>query len=221
MYNPIRFEVNPLLQYKNPIINDSYNNLENLAYNAEWWVNLANVIPGVRPSYFVSTFGRIYSSMSHKFLKPHIIGRGYISVKLYFLDGSKKDYLLHRLIKMAFEPIPNPDQYQINHIDGDKLNNCLYNLEWVTQSENLLHMYEAGLRKPGQGHMFNSLFNEEQVHAICKALQDGLSYDNICINILYARTPEDVQRYKANIKLIHEEKNWKHISRFYDFSEDL
>ena len=76
-------------------------------------------------------------------LKPSSC-RGYLHVILN-KDGHFKACTVHRLVANAF--IPNADNKpQINHIDGDKANNRVDNLEWVTQSENIRHSYETGLR---------------------------------------------------------------------------
>ena len=62
----------------------------------------------------------------------------------------KKDWLAHRLVAETF--IPNPDcKPQVNHIDGDKANNCVSNLEWATNSENNKHSYDVlGRKKPNR-----------------------------------------------------------------------
>lgn len=68
---------------------------------------------------------------------------GYKFVELN--DHAKKTYLVHRLVALAF--LPNPHNKEtVNHIDGDKYNNCVDNLEWATSSENIKHSFLLGLR---------------------------------------------------------------------------
>lgn len=68
---------------------------------------------------------------------------GYCGVTLY-RNNNGKSYRVHRLVAQAF--IPNPENKpEINHIDGNKKNNCVDNLEWVTGEENTLHAWDIGL----------------------------------------------------------------------------
>lgn len=91
--------------------------------------------------YQASSDGRIYSKRTKLFLKPKITRFGYAEITLYPGQVSKK---VHRLVAEAF--IPNPDDKpQVNHIDGDKLNNHVDNLEWSTSTENNRHARERGL----------------------------------------------------------------------------
>lgn len=84
-----------------------------------------------------SRFGRV--------IKQQVGGLGYVRVELWE-NGKGRKYLVHRLVAQAF--IPNPERKpQVNHIDGDKSNNKISNLEWVTQSENQIHAYRCGLQR--------------------------------------------------------------------------
>lgn len=76
-------------------------------------------------------------------------GNGYRIVNLKF-NGKQKMYTVHRLVAEAF--IPNPMNLpQVNHIDGDKSNNKLENLEWCDKSHNMKHAYKIGLIKALDG----------------------------------------------------------------------
>jgi len=79
-------------------------------------------------------------------LKPYITSRGYTRVQL-FRDGEKRNHFIHRLVAEVF--IENPlNKSQVNHIDGDKSNNTVMNLEWSTPSENGKHSYKVLGRLP-------------------------------------------------------------------------
>ena len=84
--------------------------------------------------YEVSTWGRVFSRRTGDFLVPQYNKKGYLRVDLRNENG-RKHFKIHRLVAKAF--IPNPDgKPQVNHIDGNKSNNSVTNLEWVTNKEN-------------------------------------------------------------------------------------
>jgi hypothetical protein len=62
---------------------------------------------------------------------------GYMAVCLTLKDGSHKDFLVHRLVCLAFHGAPTREQTDVNHIDHNKQNNRPENLEWCTRSENM------------------------------------------------------------------------------------
>lgn len=81
-----------------------------------------------------------------KILNYNKSNRGYLQVCLT-KDGKSKTYTVHRLVAKAF--IPNlKNKKQVNHIDGNKENNNIDNLEWATSSENNKHAFRTGLNKP-------------------------------------------------------------------------
>jgi hypothetical protein len=76
-------------------------------------------------------------------MKPQINARGYLVIGL-MINDKQRMHKIHRLVSNAF--IENPENKpQVNHIDGNKLNNCISNLEWATQKENIQHAYKNGL----------------------------------------------------------------------------
>lgn len=75
------------------------------------------------------------------------------------MTGVNYTKYIHRLVAEAF--IPNPDNKpQVNHIDGNKLNNCASNLEWVTGSENVIHAYDNGFMKTVTEEEMNNRIHE-------------------------------------------------------------
>lgn len=96
-----------------------------------------NFLPNVKDYYAISDKGEVYSDNLHgRPLKKRLIRAGYHRVAFYCLDGSCKEYSIHRLVMMAFSPNENSDFLQVNHLDCDRTNNILENLEWCTPSEN-------------------------------------------------------------------------------------
>lgn len=79
-----------------------------------------------------------------KILKPLKLTKGYLGIVLYSDNVKAKTFKIHRLVALSF--IPNPNNLpQVNHIDGNKENNCVTNLEWITNTENQRHAIKNGL----------------------------------------------------------------------------
>ena len=97
------------------------------------------------PGYKISNDGHVYSEKTKRVLNKIKNSSGYYHICLT-IDGKMQYQLLHRLIAMAF--IPNPDNKPfVNHIDGNKKNNMIENLEWVTNQENIKHAFDIGIMK--------------------------------------------------------------------------
>ena len=96
------------------------------------------------PDYTVDIYGRVFNR-SGKELKQWVTRDGYCMVRLC-RNGYEKSCSVHRLVADAFFD-GDHNGYEVNHIDGNKQNNFVGNLEWVTRSENLQHSYKANLRK--------------------------------------------------------------------------
>lgn len=96
--------------------------------------------------YKITKEGKVIS-LKHKNeieLKGEIDKDGYRRVLIY-VEGKRKKFFVHRLV--AEQYIPNPENKpQVNHKDGNKLNNHYSNLEWVTNKENIVHAEKLGLR---------------------------------------------------------------------------
>lgn len=109
-------------------------------------------VVGYEKYFSVTEDGRIFSHRTNKFLKLHINRRGYctFSTKINGRDSKAICFKVHRVVAEAY--LLNPEnKSEVNHIDGNKLNNNVINLEWVSRSENIQHAYNTGLKFAAKG----------------------------------------------------------------------
>lgn len=95
--------------------------------------------------YTIDEDGFVFNEVTHRTLKGSLDKDGYIRVQIYHPDGQRKKYGLHRLLMIHFKPCEGMENLVVNHIDGDKSNNLLDNLEWVSVQENTAHAAKLGL----------------------------------------------------------------------------
>jgi len=102
-------------------------------------------------NYYVTEDGRVisknrkYKDRDYKEIKPNIKRSGYANAILS-IEGKVKHVPIHRLVAETY--IPNPNNLPcVNHVDGDKLNNHITNLEWVDYKENIAHAIVTGLKQ--------------------------------------------------------------------------
>ena len=108
-------------------------------------------------NYEVSANGQVRNRTTKKILKGRLSKNGYLQVSIK-IDATQKfcNRYIHRLVALHFIQNPN-NKREVNHIDGNKENNTLSNLEWVTSSENQKHRHLIGNKKTSNRHigMFN------------------------------------------------------------------
>lgn len=101
-----------------------------------------------------------YRKSGGKILSTQVINSGYLRVHVASKPQGKHTALVHRLVAAAFLG-PCPEGFYVNHIDGDKLNNCIDNLEYASPKHNARHAFDAGLNKHrGSGHTHAKLTEE-------------------------------------------------------------
>lgn len=127
------------------------------------------------PNYYVTKEGEVFSSKNKQWLKKYLKG-GYYAVTLRNQEG-QKTIRVHKLVSDCYLP-KIEGKPQINHIDGNKLNNDISNLEWCTSSENQKHAYSLGLKK-----FTNNEYRKQKVKdATSKIILDkstGIFYESI------------------------------------------
>lgn len=124
-------------------------------------------------------------------MSPKISNWGYYTISLRDDEGVRREYSLHKLVAKTFISNPRGNKKQVNHIDGNKLNNSVDNLEWCNQSENTQHAYDTGLIKNVM-KKYELYYNNEFIKTFQKQkdmteylqAQTSLSFDHIrkCIS---------------------------------------
>jgi hypothetical protein len=135
-------------------------------------------VKGYEGMYEVSTYGNVRSvsrkvphkrhgfvSVKSKVLKPATDTCGYFRVALSNTKNSLCTKKVHRLVAESF--VDGDNSLEVHHVDGDKKNNHVTNLKWVTRSQNIKENYNLGIQKPLKGESNgNSKLTEEQVKEI-------------------------------------------------------
>jgi len=156
--------------------------------------------------YSVDKYGHIFSHYTNKYLKPRLGKGGYLYLSLS-KDGKAYCKRVHRVI--AEELVPNPKGLpQVNHIDGNKVNNTPANLEWCTSKYNVQHYYENTYKGHRKGKRVGesvgtSKLTKISVKAICRLLVENV------------RTQKDIASLfgvsRKCINDINRRKTWNHI----------
>lgn len=128
--------------------------------------------------YSISDFGRVKSNKKNLLMRL-TLNNGYYAISFHLGNHKYKTYRIHRLVASYF--IPNPNNLpQVNHIDGNRLNNNVSNLEWCDASHNLKHANRIGLHNPKRGSSNGkSKLDENSVLIIKERLSRGERYNHI------------------------------------------
>lgn len=205
------------MNYINPIsfsdnLKDIYRVIDNEIYKS-----ITNeVVPNVRWGQYMSINGKLYDEkLNHIRYPSHEGCHRYCRIRIFRDDGTVYHPVVHRIIMELFYPVENMNSLVVNHIDGNKTNNSILNLEWCTSKENTQHAIRTGLMKTsGEDHPMAKL-TKEQVQEICKELSES-SYRGQFIDIAtkYNVTPTTIQRISYG-------KNWTDDSSEIDFTPRL
>jgi hypothetical protein len=176
----------------------------------EIWINIPEF-----ENYQVSNLGNVFSKKSNKLLCITKNDKGYCYVQIY---KNNKDYhfRLHRLVAKCF--IPNPNNFkEINHIDGNKQNNCVENLEWCDRKYNMQEAFKNGLIPPRKAN--SGSFKKGRKPPNCKKVNKyNLSYKLIksYSSITEASIDNNVSPYTISRYCIGTRKCKNYIWRYAD-----
>lgn len=159
------------------------------------------ILDNEESNYSIDKEANIYSHITNKYLKPKVSKNGYLRVTLYHNNRRYEKYI-HRIMMETFCPIIYGDRDEVNHIDSDKTNNKLENLEWCNRHENIKHSIKSGI----YSNKHYKIYPDDTIHEICKELEKGVKDKYIC------RKFNIDQRYLSDIK---NGKVRKNISSLY------
>lgn len=139
--------------------------------------------------YEITKDGKIINKRNGRFVKPQLNGKGYLRVSI----GGKLQFV-HRLVAEKY--IPNPEhKEQVNHKDGNKLNNSVDNLEWTTNAENRKHAVKTKLHLRGDDCPW-SILTQSDVDFIRS--NHGMTIKQLCEKFNVSRaTIGDVLHYRT------------------------
>lgn len=174
----------------------TYPNLKNQIVAEEQW----KPVIGYEEYYSVSSIGNVYSVRRNNNLALSYEKKGgYVSVELN-VGGKAKRVKVHRLVAIAF--LPNPENKStVNHKNSIRSDNRVENLEWATQSENILHAFKYGNKdNHGEKHSHNKLTERDVI--IILSLKGKHTQQEIADMFKVSR---------ENISRIHRRLSWKNI----------
>ena len=164
-------------------------------------------IDGLNKEYWIYDNGDLWDVECQRMKKRILYKKGYYKYSLY-INGKEKRFFIHRLVLMTFSPVEGMENLQVNHIDGDKSNNNLSNLEWCTQSENQKHAFRMGLLSRKGERNSQAKLTEDDVYKICDMILNGVPTKEIASQ--FRITPSSVWNIKNH-------KKWRDITTKFNF----
>ncbi|WP_296936504.1 NUMOD4 motif-containing HNH endonuclease [uncultured Marinobacter sp.] len=166
-------------------------------------------VVGYEDRFLISNYGRVFGKASKKILVLGTNKNGYkvLSTRIGGRKGEYKCFRVHRLVAEAF--LDNPDNLrQVNHIDGNKINNRVENLEWISNQGNIRHALDIGLITPRKGEeLTNSVLTDEDVRFIREHYTPR--HPEYGRNALARR----FGIAGATITRVHQGKAWRHVEQ--------
>lgn len=168
--------------------------------------------------YKINEKGEVFSTHYNRLMKVWPDKDGYLRVSLSVIDSEtgkhkRRNFPIHRLVLYTFKPIDNLSEMQVNHIDNNRMNPSLENLEWVTAKENVKHMLNQKRgrvqRQNGENnHM--SILTEEDIKEIIEMLL-------LPNRPTYKRIAHIYHVSEDTIGTIKRKERWTHLTKDINF----
>lgn len=136
------------------------------------------MVKGIRPWYLVSNYGNVYSTNSRRLLNLTTSADGYKVCTVRTIDNKGITIYVHRVEMMAFKYESGCEFLDVDHVNCNKLDNYITNLEWVTTSENTRRAAENGLLLCGEDAPWTKV-SDIKVHEICSMYVSGYGISEI------------------------------------------
>jgi hypothetical protein len=151
--------------------------------NVQWWTLIGTQYDEYReiyspndnicPYYIINRYGDIYSRFSGIYIKQITTDKGYKVVSLDTIEGNRIQRRVHRLVMTTFKYFPRCEKFEVDHIYGNKADNFVDHLDWVTGKENTNRAINLGLKQSwsGESNPKSILTNDEAILAAQMASQ--------------------------------------------------
>lgn len=162
---------------------------------------------GTDRKYIIYDDGRLYDIYCKHFRKPVKNYKGYLKYNIY-INGRRKGFYVHRLVLQTFRPVEGMEHLQVNHIDCNKENNNLDNLEWCTNEENIRHAFANGLIDRHGERNSQAKLSEGKVLEIVAKLQAHIPIENIACQYNVSQ---------STVSAIKQHRNWAYLTEGIEF----
>lgn len=167
-------------------------------------------IPGITPGkYYMNQDSEVYSKNKGGGIKKSRQDQRYLANEYRLADGGRRHAVSHKVNALIYNRCENCDELEVNHIDGNRKNNNISNLEFVTHKENMDHAYRTGLNQNYCENNASAYLTNEQVHEICKILESDP-------NIKYTELSAKFNCLPVVIVRIATGRAWNRISSQYN-----
>ncbi len=187
--------------------------MEPLIFEERWKYITEKSVPDiVENMYIVSDTGRVKNIKTNKELTLVETNNGYYRVNLRLRNKTSRYYLIHRIVAIEFMPVDDYKNLQINHFDGNKANNNIWNFEWVTCSQNIQHAFDHKLKTQYHGEDCSwSTINNEQAEQIAIMITQQKYTQREIANIIGCT--------KSVVADIAQGQNWKYLYDKYNLEQ--
>lgn len=175
------------------------------------------IVNNISTWYFITPDGKCYNSKTGKYLKGQInCKNGYISFNITMPNGEKKRIYAHRAVAEAYIENSFPTtKIEVNHIDGNKTNNYIDNLEWVTKEENAQHALNNELRKFDHIFCFNK---DKELVAEYINVSEASKAVGLSKSMIFQELQKDVKSlsggfYWSKEKVLKETREYKNLGK--------